>query len=84
MIKDFFSNGRKEIIIQAEEWTDEDTEDLKTLLSFPRFDSLRKLLRARMMKRTGELVSGDETRDRIDEIADLLLELDSYANTEGR
>lgn len=66
--------------IRHEEWTAEDTDDLKTLIAFPKFGTLVKLLNNRVSARTEDLVNGKDTRDRIDEIKDLLLELQGYAN----
>ncbi len=65
--------------IQTEEWTKDDTDDLKMLVSLPQFSILTKLIHKRMNTRTEELVNGKETRDRIDELKDLLFELDNYA-----
>lgn len=75
------SKGMTTFIIQHEDWTEQDTDDLKTLLSFPKFKSLVKLVHKRMNTRTEELVNGKETKDRIDELKDLLLELQNYGNT---
>lgn len=66
--------------IERDEWTDEDTDDLKMLLSHPKFPALIKLVNCRIVKRTEELVNGTETRDRIDELADFLREIQSYEN----
>jgi len=71
----------KPFTIQQEEWTAEDTDDLQLLLSHPKAGSLVKLLHRRIHARTEDLVNGKETRDRIDELADLLLELDGYDNS---
>lgn len=64
--------------IQTEEWTPEDTDDLKMLLAFPKFPALIKKLHGRINSRTEDLVNGKDTRDRIDELKDLLLELQNY------
>lgn len=66
--------------IQLEEWTHEDTDDLQMLLSHPKAGSLMKLLYKRINARTEDLVNGKETRDRIDELKDLILELQGYGN----
>lgn len=79
-LRDFI--GKKTVFtIQREEWTDEDTDDLKTLISFPKFEALIKLVNNRIYARTEDLVNGKETRDRIDELKDLLLELNQYGET---
>lgn len=80
MINPFSKPPRKQFTIQHEEWTDEDTDDLKMLLSFPKVASLKKLIHKRITTRTEELVNGKETRDRIDELSDFLLELQNYGN----
>lgn len=67
--------------ITYEEWTPEDTDDLKMLLAFPKFSALRKLINNRIHARTEDLVNGKDTRDRIDELKDLILELQNYENT---
>lgn len=70
----------KTFTILREEWTPEDEDDLKTLIAFPKFHALVKLVHQRIEKRTEELVNGKETRDRIDELSDFLLELKNYGN----
>lgn len=67
--------------ILGDEWTTEDTDDLKTLIAFPKFSALTKLVHNRIASRTEDLVNGKETRDRIDELKDLVLELKSYENS---
>jgi hypothetical protein len=67
--------------ITHEEWTPEDTDDLKMLLAFPKFQALRKLIGNRIHARTEDLVNGKDTRDRIDELKDLILELQNYENS---
>ena len=74
------TNVKPVFMIQTEEWTHEDIDDIRTIVALPHFKSLLKLLHKRMNKRTEDLVNGKETRDRIDEIRDLILELDNYAN----
>jgi len=66
--------------IQHTEWTPEDTDDLRLLLSHPGAGALTKLLHKRINARTEDLVNGKETRDRIDEVKDLILELETYAD----
>ncbi len=65
--------------IQHEDWTPDDTDDLRMLMSHPKFPVLDKLINNRIADRNGELVNGKETRDRIDELKDLLLELQNHA-----
>lgn len=71
---------KTQFTIQTEEWTDEDTDDLKMLIAFPKFPALVKKINGRINARTEDLVNGEETRDRIDELKDLLLELQNYEN----
>jgi hypothetical protein len=68
-------------VIQTEEWTNEDYDDLQMLLEHPKADVLRKLLQRRIAARTEDLLNGKETRDRIDEIKDLILELNNHADS---
>lgn len=68
-------------LIQKEDWTNDDNDDLKLLLSHPKFPVLIKLIHRRMAERTDDLVNGKETRDRIDELKDLLLELRGYGDS---
>lgn len=67
--------------IQHTEWTPEDTDALQLLLSHPGAGALIKLLHKRINDRTEDLVNGKETRDRIDEVKDIIIELETYANT---
>lgn len=61
--------------IQGEEWTAEDADDLKMVLDHPKIGALFKRLHNRITARTEDLLNGKETRDRIDELKDLILEL---------
>ena len=81
MIRFFSEPQRKQFTIHREEWTGEDTDDLKMLLSFPKITALVKLIEHRISSRTEDLVNGKDTRDRIDELSDLLLELKNYADS---
>lgn len=65
----------KNFTIQHEEWTLDDTDDLRMLKEFPKFPALVKLINNRLNSRKEDLVNGKDSRDRIDELADLLLEL---------
>lgn len=73
-------NPAKVFHIVREEWTHDDDDDMKTFAQTSYYQTICKLLNKRMDQRTTELVNGKETKDRIDEIADLLLELQNYAN----
>lgn len=75
-----FSRHRQ-FTISHEDWTNEDDDDLKMLMQFPKFSALVKRINNRINKRTEELVNGSDTRDRIDELADLLQELKNHADT---
>lgn len=66
--------------IVREEWTREDDDDMKMFTQTSYYTVLCKMLNKRIDQRTTDLVNGKETRDRIDEISDLLLELQNYAN----
>ena len=66
--------------IRGEEWTPEDSDDLKMLIAFPKFPALLKKIHQRINERTEDLVNGKETRDRIDELKDLILELQNHEN----
>lgn len=79
MIKFFFVQRR--FTIHNDEWTREDDDDLRTLMEFPKFNALIKRINNRITKRTEELVNGSNTRDRIDELADLLQDLANYADS---
>lgn len=77
----FFSRLAPQLFtIQTEPWTAEDTDDLKTILSLPKAHVLIKLIHKRMHARTEDLVNGQDTRPRIDELRDLILELHNYDN----
>lgn len=65
-------------VIQHEEWTKEDDSDMRDFVGLPQFSLVTRLLQKRLNKLTEDLVNGKETRDRIDEIKDLLLELKNY------
>ena len=78
---DIFSLFRRKFTIQSEEMTAEDRDDMRTLVEYYKYPILKKLINNRIARRTGELVSGIETRDRIDELADLLRELEMYENS---
>lgn len=67
--------------IQRDEWTPEDADDLSMVLSHPKIGSLTKLLHRRMMARTEDMLNGKDSKDRIDELKDLILELEGYGNS---
>lgn len=66
--------------IVREEWTHEDDDDMKMFTQTSHYTVLCKMLNKRIDQRTTDLVNGKETKDRIDEISDLLLELQNYAD----
>lgn len=68
-------------VIQDEEWTTEDTENLRDLINTPRFNLVVRKLHKRIKDRTEDLVNGKETRDRIDEIKDIILEFKNYEDS---
>lgn len=71
--------------IRQDDWTSEDTDDLKMLLSHPKFSALTKLIHRRITARNEDLINGSiyhkESRARIDELKDLILELQNYENS---
>lgn len=67
-------------VIQHEEWKKEDDSDMRDLVGLPQFSLMTKLLQKRLNKLTEDLVNGADTRGRIDEIKDLILELTNYAS----
>lgn len=71
---------RTTFIIEAASWTPEDDDDMRHLSDLQAFKTLKKLIHKRINNRTEDLVNGKETRDRIDELKDLLRELESYAD----
>lgn len=77
-------NGTKKtsttFTIEHPEWTHEEDDDMRLFVQSVHYNILVKCLHKRLNKRTEELVNGSDTRDRIDEISDLLLELQNYAN----
>jgi len=74
------SVSKKVFNIVREEWTREDDDDMRTFTQTSYYTVLCKMLNKRIDQRTTDLVNGKETKDRIDEISDLLLELQNYAN----
>ena len=66
--------------IQAEEWTTDDESNLKDYLASPSSRFLMKKLHHRINNRTEDLVNGQDTRKQIEELKDLILELESYAD----
>jgi hypothetical protein len=64
--------------IRNVEWSSEDSPDMKSLIQNPYFKTMWKLLDRRIDQRKEELVNGQDTRSRIDEIKDLIYELQSY------
>lgn len=71
---------RPHITVQKEEWTIEDTADMRELVTYPKFKAMWKTLHRRLNQRTDELIDGEETRPQIQELSDLLLELAHYAD----
>lgn len=74
------SVNKKVFNIVREEWTREDDDDMRMFTQTSYYTVLCKMLNKRIDQRTTDLVNGKETKDRIDEISDLLLELQNYAN----
>lgn len=74
------SVSKKVFNIVREEWTREDDDDMRMFTQTSYYTVLCKMLNKRIDQRTTDLVNGKETKDRIDEISDLLLELQNYAN----
>jgi len=70
-------------LIENPEWTHEEDDDMRLLVDSGHYTILKKALHKRMTLRTEELVNGTDTRDRIDEIKDLLLELKNYENSQN-
>lgn len=77
-------NGEKNttttFTIEHPEWTHEEDDDMRLFADSGHYNILVKCLHKRLNKLTEKLVNGVETRDRIDEISDLLLELKHYAD----
>lgn len=65
-------------VIESNEWKSEDDSDMRDLVGLPQFSLITRLLQKRLNKLTEDLVNGADTRARIDEIKDLLLELKNY------
>lgn len=70
----------KRFTIWGREWTNDHKYQLRELAAHPYFPHILLLINNRIVDRTEELVNGKETRERIDELKDLILELQSYAD----
>lgn len=67
--------------IRQEEWSTENTSDMRVLVQHPLWNLVPKLIHRRISALTEDLVNGKETRPQISELRDLLLELKNYADS---
>ena len=70
----------KPFVIHYEPMSPEDHDSLRDLIGSRGYGALLKLLQKRIQNRTEDLVNGQDTRKQIEELKDLILELESYAN----
>jgi len=71
---------RHKITVPEEEWTPEDDANMRQLAGYRTYPSLRKLINKRLKQRINQLIDGKSTRPEIQELTDLLLEIDHYAD----
>lgn len=68
----------KFVFHKPDEWTADDDSDMRELVQIRYFQAFKKSLHKRLENRIEQLIGGEDTRSRIDEIRDILTELDNY------
>ena len=68
----------KLFMIEHPSWSHEDKDDMRLFTESHHYSIVKKGLQKRLNSLTERLVNGEDTRSRIDEVSDILLEYKNY------